>query len=68
MTTIFTPLDQETRTHVETACAAFHLSRQPQTLRAWAVYEPKGTPRAIRVNGRLAWPVAEIRQLLGVSK
>jgi hypothetical protein len=35
----YQPLDQETRTHVETACAAFHLTRKPQTMRAWACLE-----------------------------
>lgn len=53
----------ERRTHVDTACAAFHLGRRPQTLRVWASSE-KGPLRPIRVNGRLAWPVAEIRRLL----
>ena len=60
----YPPLDQETRTHVETECAAFHLSRKPQTMRVWASLE-NGPLRPIRVNGRLAWPVAGIRQLLG---
>lgn len=60
---IFTPLELETRSHVETACAAFHLTRRPQTMRAWACLE-SGPIRPIRINGRLAWPVAEIRALL----
>lgn len=59
----FPPLEQETRTHVETACAAFHLLRKPQTMRAYACLE-NGPIRPIRINGRLAWPVAEIRALL----
>lgn len=59
----FPPLEQETRSHVETACAAFFLSRKPQTLRAWACLE-NGPIRPIRINGRLAWPVAAIRALL----
>ncbi len=56
----FPPLEQETRSHVETACAAFHLLRKPQTMRAYACLENG----PIRVNGRLAWPVAQIRKLL----
>lgn len=60
----FTPIEIETRTVVDTATAAIHLNRQPQTLRVWACYED-GPIRPIRVNGRLAWPVAEIRRLLG---
>lgn len=59
----FTPLALETRSHVETACAAFHLMRRPQTLRAHACLE-SGPIRPIRINGRLAWPVADIRALL----
>lgn len=58
-----TPIEIETRTVVDTATAAFHLNRQPQTLRVWACHED-GPIRPIRVNGRLAWPVAEIRRLL----
>jgi len=53
----------ETRSHVETACAAFHLNRASQTLRVWATYE-SGPIRPTRIHGRLAWPVAEIKRLL----
>lgn len=60
------PLDRETRTHVPTDCAAHYLNRQPQTLRGWACYD-NGPIRAIRVNGRLAWPVADIRRALGMT-
>lgn len=63
----FPPLDAETREHVETACAAHHLIRRPQTLRLWACSE-SGPLRPVRVHGRLLWPVAEIRRILGVSK
>ena len=59
-------LDRETRAAVDTATAAYHLSRQPQTLRAWACLE-NGPLRPIRVHGRLAWPVAELRRVLGVT-
>jgi len=62
----FTPLQRENRTHVTTASAAFHLSRKEQTLRFWACLE-NGPIRPIRVNGRLAWPVAEIKRVLGVQ-
>jgi hypothetical protein len=30
----FTPLQHEARTHVDTACAAYHLGRKPQTMRS----------------------------------
>lgn len=59
----FPPLALETRSHVETSCAAFHLSRKDQTLRAWACLD-NGALRPIRINGRLAWSVADIRNLL----
>ena len=59
----YSPLEREARTHVETACAAFHLTRKPQTMRAWACLE-NGPIRPIRINGRLAWSVKDIRGLL----
>jgi hypothetical protein len=62
----FPPLEQEVRAAVDTECAAFHLSRRPQTLRAWACLGG-GPIRPIRVNGRLAWPVAQLRRVLGVA-
>ncbi|MCO4088284.1 MAG: hypothetical protein HEQ17_04795 [Limnohabitans sp.] len=60
------PLPHETRSHIPTADAAHHLIRRPQTLRAWACLE-NGPLRPIRINGRLAWPVAEIKALMGVA-
>ncbi len=59
----FPALEQETRSHVETACAAFHLNRREQTCRAWACLE-NGPLRPVRINGRLAWAVADIQKLL----
>jgi len=61
----FIPLSQETRTHVSTRVMCVHLQRKEQTARGWACLE-NGPLRPIRVNGRLAWPVADIRRLLGV--
>lgn len=61
--TTYPSLELETRSHVDTACAAFHVIRKEQTLRAWACLE-NGPIRPIRINGRLAWPVAAIRALL----
>lgn len=60
-----TPLDRETRSALPTPEAAFHLSRAQQTLRLWAMRE-NGPIRPIRVNGRLAWPVSELRRILNV--
>ena len=61
----FAPLLHEDRFAVDTACAAWHLGRKPQTMRAWACNED-GPLRPLRVHGRLAWPVAELRRVLGV--
>ena len=62
----FPPLAQEQRTHVDTAATAYYLTRRPQTLRGWACHED-GPLRPVRIMGRLAWPVADIRRLLGVA-
>ena len=56
----------ETRTHVSTNAAAHYLDRRPQTLRDWACRSGSGPITPHRVNGRLAWPVAELRKVLGV--
>lgn len=61
------PLALEARATLDTATAAYHLSRQPQTLRTWACLE-NGPIRPVRVNGRLAWPTDAIRRLLGVQQ
>jgi hypothetical protein len=60
------PLERETRTALPTNEAAFHLNRAQQTMRLWAMRED-GPLRPIRINGRLAWPVAEIKALMGVA-
>ena len=56
-------LEQETRSALTTAEAAHHLNRSPQTLRVWACRE-NGPIRPVRINGRLAWHVAEIRRVM----
>ena len=66
MNNTFAPLEYETRAVVDTRTAAFHLSRKEQTLRIWACHE-NGPIRPRRINGRLAWPVDELRRLLGVE-
>ncbi len=60
------PLEREARTALPTLEAAFHLNRAQQTLRIWACRE-NGPLRPIRIHGRLAWPVADIRRILGVA-
>ena len=62
----FPPLELETRPRVPTEQAAHYLNRRPQTLRGWACSED-GPLRPMRINGRLAWPVAELRRVLGVA-
>ena len=63
----YPPLACETRTHVSTSAAAFYLNRKQQTLRDWACHSGAGPIDPIRVNGRLAWPVAAIKHVLGVA-
>ncbi|MDI4632633.1 DNA-binding protein [Pelomonas sp. V22] len=60
------PLDREARAALPTPEAARHLNRAQQTLRLWAMRE-NGPIRPIRINGRLAWPVSELRKLLNVA-
>lgn len=55
-----------TRSTLTTEEAAYHLNRAQQTLRIWACRE-NGPIRPLRINGRLAWPVAELRRILGVT-
>jgi hypothetical protein len=49
--------------------AAPFINRKPQTLRKWACLE-NGPIRPVRINGRLAWRVADLLALLngGVTK
>ena len=62
----FPPLELITRPAVDTDSAAYYLGRKAQTLRTWACYE-NGPIRPIRVHGRLAWPVDQIRRILEVQ-
>ena len=43
--------------------AAAAINRAPQTLRKWACLET-GPIRPVRINGRLAWRVSDLRSLL----
>ena len=62
----FPDLLTEKRPALDTAAAAHYLLKRPQTLRGWACFED-GPLRPIRINGRLAWSVPAIKQLLGVA-
>lgn len=63
----YPPLQAVTSPTVETNHAAYVLNRKAQTLRAWACKQT-GPIRPININGRLAWPVDELRKLTGVAK
>lgn len=60
----FPPLETVTSPAVETNQAAHYMNRKPQTLRVWACKE-NGPIRPTRINGRLAWRVADIKSLMG---
>lgn len=62
----FPPLERLTSPTVSTAAAAFYLNRRPQTCRTWACLG-NGPIAPIRVNGRLAWRVCDIKKLLGIK-
>lgn len=47
---------------LSTKAAAEALNRRPQTLRKWACLG--GPIRPVRINGRLAWRLADIRRLI----
>ena len=61
----FPPLESVTRPTVDTAAAASYFNRREQTLRGWACQED-GPIRPLRINGRLAWPVSDMRRVLGM--
>lgn len=60
---VYPPLEHVTRPTLPTDQAAYYLNRKSQTLRAWACLE-NGAMRPVRINGRLAWKVSDIRALL----
>ena len=64
---VFPSLEFETRAVISTQAAAYHIGRQPQTLRIWAC-RGAGLLQPVRVGSRLGWRTADIRQLLGISK
>jgi hypothetical protein len=60
------PLERETRAALPTNEAAYHLNRAEQTLRLWAMRND-GAVKCLRVNGRLQWPVSQIKAVMGVA-
>ena len=59
----FPPLEAVTLSHIPTEQAGYYLMRKPQTMRGYACLE-NGPLRPIRINGRLAWSVSDIKKLL----
>lgn len=60
-------LIEVSRPTLPTSAAAHYLNRQPQTLRMWAC-KGNGPIMPLRINGRLAWRVQDIKRLLGVGE
>jgi len=69
MDKVFPQLDEacKGRDTFETDEAARFLNRKSQTLRRWACYE-NAPLKPIRIHGRLAWRVSDIKRLLGGEK
>ena len=63
----FPPLEIVTSPTVSTEQAGYYLNRRPQTMRVWACRED-GPIRPIRINGRLAWKVSDLKKVLGVAQ
>lgn len=59
-------LVSEVRAALPTKEAAQHLGRCPQTLRRWACLGD-GPIKPVRISGRLAWKVSDLRTLLEVA-
>ena len=64
----YLPLEQVTKPNLTTAELAFYSNMAAQTWRVKACHEtfPDGL-RPLRVCGKLAWPTAGAKQLLGVT-
>jgi hypothetical protein len=64
----YPPLEQVTKPVLTTAEIAFYSNIKEQTWRSKACYDnaPEGL-RPLRVCGRLAWPTAGLKKLLGVA-
>ena len=59
----FPSILEERRITVGTATAAHWINRSPQTLRLWHC-TGTGALQPLVINGRLAWPVEKIRDIL----
>ena len=65
----YLPLEQVTKPNLTTAELAYYSNMAEQTWRVKACYEtfPEGL-RPLRVCGKLAWPTAGAKKLLGVAQ
>lgn len=61
----FAPIESVTSQTVSTDEASYYLNRKPQTLRMLACMK-NSTIQPIKINGRLAWRVNDIKKLLGM--
>lgn len=59
----YPPLETVTSPTVPTEQGAFYINRKAQTLRKWACLE-NGPIRPIRIHGRLAWRVSDLKALI----
>jgi hypothetical protein len=62
----FLPIAKINTPTVDTNSAAHYINRRPQTLRSWACQD-SGPIKPIRIHGRLAWRVSDLKTLLGVA-
>lgn len=64
----FPPLELVTKPHLTTAELAYYTNMATQSWRVKACYDtaPEGL-RPLRVCGKLAWPTAGAKKLLGVA-
>lgn len=64
----YPPLETVTKPNLTTAEIAYYSDMAEQTWRAKACYDtaPEGL-KPLRVCGRLAWPTAGVKKLLGVA-
>lgn len=60
----YPPLNMITHAYVDTAQAAHYLKRKPRTLHQWTC-NGNGPLPAVRMNGRLMWPVQKLKELVG---
>ena len=62
----YPPIGEVTRETLTSEEAAFYLNRKPQTMRAWACLE-NGPVHPLRIHGRLAWKVSDIKSILQIG-